>query len=69
MGQRHCKSRVFILFAYKRQLKLSVTDRLFFVCQRVLSVVKRVELVSDRISCSAARLLVLYCYFECESTN
>ena len=51
MGQRrHCKSRGFILFAYKRHLKSSIRNRFFL---RVFSAVKGVELVSDRMLCSA----------------
>jgi hypothetical protein len=67
VGQRrYCRSRGFILFAYKRHLKSSIRNRLFF---RVVLAVKRVELVSNRMSYSAERSLVLYCYFECACTN
>jgi len=68
MGQRrYCKSRGFKLLAYKRHLKSSISNRPFFL--RVVSAVKRVGLVSDRMSYSAERLLLLYYCFECACTN
>ena len=50
MGQRrHCISKGFYLFLLKRKLKSSVRSRIFFVDQRTVLAVKRVEFVSDRV--------------------
>jgi hypothetical protein len=42
----------------------------FLVHHRIVSAVKNVEFVSDRMSCvGSERMLELFCCFECESTK
>ena len=50
MGQRgHSKSRGLQFFLWKKKRKLSIGNRIF-VHHRIVSAVKRVEFVSDRMS-------------------
>jgi hypothetical protein len=51
MGQRwHGTSRRLCIFLWKLQRDLRIGDMIFFVHERLVSAVKRVEFVSDRMS-------------------
>jgi len=50
----HCKSRELYFFLWKRKRKSSNGDRIF-LAQRIVRVAKRVEVVSDSMSCIVLR--------------
>ena len=56
MGQKgHCRSRGLHFSMWKRKRKSSIWSRFFFVHHKIVSAVKRVEFVSDKVSCIVLR--------------
>ena len=56
VGQRgHCKSKGLYFFSIEKEEKIVDWEQVFFVHHRIVSAVKRVQLVSDRMSCMVLR--------------